>query len=256
MIKKEFKEILLPVVIRLLIGGTIITLTLVFLYYYGHKNDGSVTYLLEPALMLMGIVIIWIANSIGVTAFTSEYKDNAFEYLLSSPYSKLELFYNKIIPRLLMLFSLSIPYAIFDYILFEPELLEYIPMLEVFYFLFFSTLIFLNSFFLSLFSWKNLRMVTWVIYVFPAICTGNILLYLHKYLSISNISDNKLSDWFLVNISLGIIAFILGLAFYLVFRKFDLKSESIHKKKFGIYAGVPLVLIVVVGIIASILYNS
>jgi len=248
MIKKEFKEILLPVVIKLLIGGSMVALVLVFHHYYGQKSDGSETYILKSALILMGIVIVWIANSIGVTAFAREYKDNAFEYILSSPYSKLELFYNKIIPRLLILLSLSIPYVIINYMLFEPELLEYIPTLKVFYFLCFSTLVFLNSFFLSLFSWKNLRMVVWVIYVFPVIWMGDILLYLHKYL---NISDKKLSDQFLLNISLGVIALILGIVFYAVFRKFDLKSESIHKKKFAIYAGIPLVLIVVLGIIAS-----
>ncbi len=248
MIKKEFKEILLPVIIRLLIGLSIVVLVLAFYHYYDQKNDASLIYRLKSALILMGIVIIWIANSIGITAFASEYKDNAFEYLLSSPYSKLGIFYNKIIPRLLILFSLSIPYVILNYILFEPELLEHMPMLKVVYFLCFSTLVFLNSFFLSLFSWKNLRMVVWVIYAVPMILMGNIVLYLHKYL---NISDKKLSDQFLSNISLGIIALILGLVFYVVFRKFDLKSESIHKKKFAIYAGIPLALIVVLGIIVS-----
>lgn len=253
MINKEFKDVLLPVTIRLLTGILIIAVVLVFIYFSGQRRTGSETYILIPFLMSMGAIIIWIANSLGITAFTKEYRDDAFEYLLSSPFSKLEIFYKKIIPRLIILFSLTVPYIVINHIFIESEILKDTPMLKPLPFFIFSTLIFLNAFFLSLFSWKNIKMVVWVIYAFPMIWMGYILLYLQKIL---NISDKTLSNTLLFNISLFIIVVILGFAFYMTFEKFDIKSESIHKKRFLIYSGIPLVLIVVLGIISAYLYNS
>lgn len=252
MIKKEFKDIVPGVALKLLIAAIINT---VFIIIIGLNNDNSTSLQLfgKAFAILMPVVFVWIAYGLGLSAFFSEYKDDSFEYIFSSPITKRELFFYKLIPRIAILFIIALSVLIFNFMFLEPLDVLYVVFAKPHIFLSTGILVFFCSFFLSIFSWKNLKTIVWVIYFFPMLCLGLIIIQLNKHF---NILKEKLSPIFAFNISLFIIAVILGLAFFIVFKKLDLKSEKIHKNKFGIYAGIPLILIVVIAVTFSIIDKS
>ena len=86
MIKKEFREIIFPAVFRLGIS-LVPVLVLVIL----KTITGSDSNILVGTACFFGIGVYWVANHYGTQVFNSEFKDRAFEYLLSLPHSKYRL---------------------------------------------------------------------------------------------------------------------------------------------------------------------
>lgn len=131
----------------------------------------------------VAIVFAYAAYS-GVTIFQAEKKDRAFEYVLSLPISKLEIFKNKILPRILSLTflylilviltnnkSTSIQEGLFLYYIFFISLfLSFTIDSVIIGFLGISLL-----FGLYFFSAQSISYLAWKIHLIPSIYSGRVL---------------------------------------------------------------------------------
>ena len=78
MLKKEWRDIFLPVLLRLMVGPVLAVIQMVS---EGKINEISVL------LLFIGyaISVFWVALHLGLNAFHCEFRDHAFEYLLTFP---------------------------------------------------------------------------------------------------------------------------------------------------------------------------
>lgn len=263
MLKKEFADIIKPVLAILSVSLIVPFLALLEVSIYGifrflvvivykvlKAVNGNV-YMLS-FIFLFGFLIFWIANMLGFTAFKYEYKDRAFEYLLSFPVSRYRILQHKIVPRLIVLFSLVAIYEVLAsfflvslrplqgglFFLFD---LPFFPMWVLFFFL--------AGFFIGLFEQKNWIAVISITTFAAAICISLAIRSLILPLVPSG-NPGALHGGALSGISFGLGTFIilavLGAAFFTVYKKFDMKSAGIHARRFTLFVFPPLVLLIVV----------
>lgn len=103
MLKKEFREIIVPTLLRLSI---LLLFPLIGLLEIGQYISGPSYYMFIS--FILGLVTIWIASTYGIDAFRNEHKDQALEYLFSFPLSKFKIALYKLIPRISILMVLYI----------------------------------------------------------------------------------------------------------------------------------------------------
>ena len=101
MLKKEFREIIVPTLLRLSI---LLMFPLLDLLEVARYIEGPSYYMFIS--FTLGLVTIWIASTYGIDAFRNEHKDQALEYLLSFPLSKFKIALYKLIPRISILMVL------------------------------------------------------------------------------------------------------------------------------------------------------
>ena len=109
MIYKEFRDILKPTLVGLSLLLVIPILAIfkvpikgifyfITISVYKIFNSPPENVYVLSFILLLGITIFWIGNiSLGSHIFHTEYKDNAFEYLLASPYTKSQILFYKVL---------------------------------------------------------------------------------------------------------------------------------------------------------------
>lgn len=238
MLKKEFREIIIPALSRLATMALFLIITMIVI-------PSSLK--ISLYVMCLAYVTFWIANCYGISAFKSEYRDNAFEYLLSFPLSKSRTFMNKILPRLAILTFLTVIYEVLAVIyivplfreqsfqvggfaLFEPV---FFPLWVV-YFLFAGITV-------GLFDWKSMRILVGFV---PLLLTIFISLGIKTLFDSFSIRFNPFCYLHGFSFAIGVLITIgiMGAAFVSVYRKFDLRAMTFHKKKF-IFRSLPALLL-------------
>ena len=155
MLKKEWRDIFMPMLLRLMVGPVLALMQAVF------AGEVNVT---TSLLFFIGYVVsvFWVALNMGLNAFHSEFNDHAFEYLLTFPFRRLRLLAVKFAARLLILVFLLSFYCFLHSILKINPLLRSSnllnsPLFNSFAFSFWALLYFVIGFFLSLVDWGSAR---------------------------------------------------------------------------------------------------
>jgi len=163
----------------------------------------------------------------GTLVFQSEKKDNAFEYLLSLPLSKTQILADKIIPRLMFLFVLlgaSIVVSLFKNVLMNGFSLIVLFLISLFLCLTYTSII---VYFLEIGS------LFWLFYMDSQII--NFLLWRPD--AVRTIYPNFPSQL----IAAALILVPLGLAFWLTFKKLDVKPLKLQMKSY-VFIALPMAL--------------
>jgi ABC-type transport system involved in multi-copper enzyme maturation permease subunit len=262
MIRKEYRDIFQSTLVRLSFLSIIPLLALLKvspwkIYHFflgsmfGILNGYAEHIYLNSFTFLLAILILWTANHYGTHAFRGEHRDRAFEYLLSFPFSRFRILVIKFVPRVSLLVLLTILYEVlaFHYV---------VPMRQIqgplFFFIdpvFFPVwvLFFLVAgFFLGLFEQKN-----WIAVVTFLTFFSTIFISLGLCKAILRGVDPGIVDKshftglsFLFGVILVLL--VLGMAFFMVYRKFDMKSPGLHARRFAFRVLPPLVLLTLTSI--------
>jgi len=180
MLKKEWRDIFLPVLLRLLIGPVLAGIHAVFA---GTINATSVL------LLFIGyaVSVLWVALHMGLNAFHSEFRDHAFEYLFTFPFRRSRLLVSKFAARLLILGFLFILYYLLQGLLkllslLPPSSMHISPLFNVFDFSFMALSFFVIGFFLSLVDWKSARPAIPILILVNYFLLGFLIWKLFRYL--------------------------------------------------------------------------
>ncbi len=253
MIKKEYRDILKRTLVLLSILSII-----PLIYIFDRIKWKSNTDYMGIFIIAFGAIVFLIANRLAVEAFRTEHDDNSFEYLLTLPISKGMIVFKKLLPRLILVTPLAICYEILilsakkiqfgrvivsDFFIFRPE-----------NFPFFFILLMLFSFFTSLFGKKNFMGLLTVVSLIIFALTGFALKHLLGTIDVYFVQENLAGLSFLI--SLFIVDLIIGVTFFLVFKKFDVKSLNRHGEKFVLMALVPLILVSIVTLFILLTSNN
>jgi ABC-type transport system involved in multi-copper enzyme maturation permease subunit len=246
MIKKEFRDII-QFTLLVLTGLFIVPLLALFkvsitgivnflvISLFPILKSGTGNIYMTSFTFLLGFIIFLTANNYGFHAFRCEHKDQAFEYLLSFPFSKYRALLYKLIPRVAILFFLILLYeALAFYYLMPLRSIQgaLFFLMDPVFFPFWVLFILAAGFFVGLFEQKN-----WIAVVSLMVFLGFIFISLGIKTIIRSISPGMAQSIFLSGISfvLGtlVIMVVLGTGFLLVYRKFDMKSNSIFAGRFA-----------------------
>jgi ABC-type transport system involved in multi-copper enzyme maturation permease subunit len=264
MFKKEFRDIFKPTLVRLsvllivplfaLFNVPIRKISLflfasVFRFIKGPAYHVDI-YMIS-FIFLFGIMIIFIANYYGTKAFRGEHKDRAFEYLLSFPFSKGRILLYKLVPRFVVVAVLT---AVYEFVAFRYLVpLEDIRggmffLVDPVFFPFWVLFFFMAGFFLGLFEQKN-----WVAVVTLNVFLAAIFISIGLCSSVLRAIEPEilLRSYFTgLSFLMGIfvILIVLGAAFFLVYRKFDMKSPGLYARRYSFFVLPPLVAFTVLSI--------
>lgn len=249
MLKKEFREILMPALSRL--GSMVFFLIIAMIVVKS-------TLKINIYVLCLAYVIFWIANNYGISAFKYEYRDNAFEYLLSFPYSKWRIFANKLIPRTVILIFFIILYEILAFIYIVPlfksqsSQVDSFAIFDPLFFPLWTAYFLFAGFAIGLFEWKSLRIIIGFIHLLFTVFISWGIKTLFDTLSVS---CNPFYYLYGFSFAIGaiIVAAIIGAAFVSIYKKFDLKSMKFHRKKFVFRSLPPLLLLTAVSIVFIII---
>lgn len=246
MLKKEFREIIVPALLRLSI---LLMFPLFSLLEVGQYINGPSYYMFIS--FTLGLVTVWIASTYGIDAFRYEHKDQALEYLLSFPLSKFKIALYKLIPRisiLLVLIAINLVVDFMGFANFEGEgllfyaMVVFSPVCLVMFFL-------LSGFFVSMFFEKKRSRIflnTAAIVSMTAVSLG-----IHSLL----MSTSLIRHVYDISFSAGclVVLAVMGAAFVSVYRKMDLKPANLHGRKFTWRALPPLLVLTTLGLLLFII---
>ncbi|MFC2156073.1 hypothetical protein ACFLRB_06260 [Acidobacteriota bacterium] len=239
MLKKEFREIIIPAISRI---GTMALFLLVISIVNGSPLKISLY------IICCAYVILWISNCYGIGAFRHEYRDNAFEYLLSFPLSKCRIAVNKLLPRVAVLVLLTAIYEVLAVIHLLPILrsqsfqVDSFALFDPLFFPIGVVYFFGAGFSVGLFEWKSLRILIGFLTLLFTIFISIGIKTLFDSLSVSFSIFYYLYGISFI-IAVVIVTGIMGAAFVSVYKKFDLKPSQFHRKKF-ILRSLPLLLLI------------
>jgi ABC-type Na+ efflux pump permease subunit len=222
MFKKELRdasELFLECLLLLLV----VPVTFVFDKYLIHF-DWNISVIFN--LSLLSVLIIYPLLA-GTLVFQSEKKDNAFEYLLSLPLSKAHILIAKIIPRLLFLFALigvSMIFSPYKNVLLNGFNLIVLFLISMFLCLTYSsiTIYFVEIgllFWLFYFDYKILNFLLWK----PEIARASYPVFSSQL------------------IAAALLLIPLGLAFWLTFKKLDIRPLKYQLKPY-VFVALPAIL--------------
>ena len=115
MLKKELRDILKPAMTVMLVFILFFLAYKIFPGLLGNEIQELSKKLgisKSVDLYLLALILTIVAGSLGAGTFKSEYRDDAFEYLFSSPVPVSKIILFKIIPRLMILFGFLIIYIL------------------------------------------------------------------------------------------------------------------------------------------------
>ncbi|MFC2156072.1 hypothetical protein ACFLRB_06255 [Acidobacteriota bacterium] len=261
MLKKELRDMIKPVLailsillivpllalLKVSLNGAFYLVT-IRIYRILRSVNGNI-YLLS-FLFLFGGVIFWIANMLGFSAFKYEHKDRAFEYLLAFPVSRYRILQYKLFTRISVILVLVVIYKMLTSLF----LLELRPVQKNLFFLFdplffpiWVIFIFLTGFFISLFEQRNwIAVISLVMFMSTVIISSAIRSLLSSGFG-GTLHGSYLSGIAGASGAL-IIMGILGVAFFTIYRKFDIKSPYIHSRRFTLLVLPPLLLLSIAGL--------
>ncbi len=236
MIKKEFKDIIQSVFVRLFTGILLILLLFVLLRLLGEKHISFFSELIRCYKMFFWIIIVWISYNLGINMFKKEYNDHAIEYLLSSPQTKAGILTAKFIPRLIFLMLFSSFYIVVD-----ASSLILITIFTTFF----------CSAFLSIYRWGNYKATVWMIFYIPVFALN---LLLHHFLEMNTVSGDGtvMLSRDSLSLSFTIITVILGIGFLYVYKKMDIRPINMFKNKLALISIAPLVAIIILSILVKL----
>lgn len=236
MLKKEFREIIVPALLRLSI---LLMFPLISLLEVGQYISGPSYYMFIS--FTLGLLTIWIASTYGIDAFRNEHKDQALEYLFSFPLSKFKIALYKIIPRISILLVLIAINLVVDFMgfadYFKGEgvlfyvMVVFSPVCLVMFFL-------LSGFFVSMFFEKKRSRI--FLNIAAIISMTAVSLGIHSLL----MSTSLIRHVYDISFSAGCLVVLtaMGTAFVSVYRKMDLKPAALHGRKFT-WRTLPLLLV-------------
>jgi hypothetical protein len=252
MTKKEYRDILKRTLVILSVLSII-----PLIYIFDRIKWKSDTDYLGIFIIAFGVIVLFIANRLGAETFRTEHDDNAFEYLLTLPISKGAIILKKLIPRLVLIIPPVICYEVLmllskkiqvggvvvsDFFIFRAE---YFPLFVIFLLLF--------SFFTSLFGKKNFMGLFTIAALIVFALTGFALKHLLEIPDVYIIQKHLAGLSFLI--SFFIVDLIIAPVFWVVFKKFDVKSLARHGEKFVLIALVPLILVSIAAIFILLTSN-
>lgn len=257
MIRKEFRDILQSTLVRLSFLAIIPLLALLnvspwkiyhflLVSMFRILNGYAEHIYLNSFTFLLAVMILWTANHYGTHSFRGEHRDQAFEYLLSFPFSKLRILIYKVIPRVSLLLLLTILYEVlaFHYVLpmrqVQGPLFFFIdPVFFPFWVLFFL----MAGFFLGLFEQKNwIAVVTFLTFFSTILISLGLCKAILRAVDPGIVNKSHFTGLsFLIGVILVLL--VLGTAFFTVYRKFDIKSPGLHARRFAFRVLPPLVLL-------------
>jgi hypothetical protein len=240
MIKKEFREIIIPALARL----SIILIPTPFLLIFG-SGDYPVMNILKITAAALAVAILWVANNYGIHVFKSEYQDHSFEYLLSFPLSKAKIVYNKLVPRTAILLGLTVLYecAVLLIWIKSPHSAAFLAFpLNPVYFPLWVIFFLFSGFCLGLIEQRSWRAAANFLIFLCYIIISLAVYPLLKYLDIFQ-GEFRFSSCFAIGAL--IIITIMGTAFVSVFKTFDLRMLKSYGKKI-LYRTIPLILLLTV----------
>lgn len=244
MIKKEFREIILPAVIRIGVFIAPVFCLWVLMIVFSKPFD-----ILGVVTAVFGVAVYWLANHYGTQVFKVEFRDRAFEYLLSLPYSKYRFLYNKIVPRLFVLLGLTLIYeilvlsilarssnkAIFIINLFFR--IEYFPVWMIFFFF--------CGFCFGFIENRNWRAgLNFFIFIFFITASFGMraMFFSGEGHVVSQLTRSTLLAALLVTV-------ILGIPFFSLLRKFDLKRLNLYRRKIFYLLMPPVIIVSTISVI-------
>ncbi len=211
-------------------------------------------YFIVGYIFLLAAVISWTANYFGSNLFRAEYKDHAFEYMMSLPFSRYRLLLYKLIPRTAILFLLTAIYEIVAFIYVAPLAAcrgEFFFLVDPQFFPFWVLFLLLSGVFVGLFEQKNwMALVTLIVFystVFLSLGSKALFRLLDKGMA-NNMNESGIA---LLG-GTAIISIILGFGFFLVYRKFDARSLGMYSKRFAMYTLPPFLVLNVISIVLMV----
>lgn len=231
MFKKELKEIFFTTT-SILLSLVIVIILLKSGYINKIDINGPKGFIVSMWIVGMGILIL--ANSYGMSLFKREYSDRAFEYLLTFPVSRAKILYWKSLPRLLFLVPLTLSFSIVVQLNIErfQPLTGFFCVIDPIYFSVWVLFLFITGLFLGLFEQKNIMAMVTI-----ATLYGIVLISFGVHKVLKSIIKLSISQRYLdgLSISIGclIVLAILGIPFYSAYKKFDMKSASVHSSRYA-----------------------
>ncbi|MCK4890586.1 MAG: hypothetical protein KAS97_11695 [Candidatus Aminicenantes bacterium] len=256
MLKKEFMYILKP---TLMIMGVLLVLVSLFklnldwLILGFQDKSGLMTEVGMSNhfdLFIAALIITFTSGGFGADTFRSEYRDNAFEYLFSSPVSKVKIIFLKVIPRLTALIPFLVVYTLIFLSHIKNDVFaksEGTTLLNPVFFIFWVIFIFFISMFTSIFRQKNWIAVTSIItlfsiFIFPSAIKAFLLKGGAQIVS----SDTIRGVSFFVG--LFIVFLISAIAFFFAYKTFDVKAQSFRGGKFVLISLIPQLVLIIISI--------
>lgn len=254
MINKEFKESLKQAVMILSI-----LLVVPLFYIIDRLAWNSNTDYINILIIFLGVLIYFIANRYGIEIFRPEEEDDAFEYILSLPISRMAIYFKKLIPRLIFIIPLILIYeilillkgtinlggwALSKFFIFHPV---FFPFFVLMLMLFFS--------FISIFGKRNFIFLVSSASLVVTSLLGNAL----KELLITS-ATTKLNLYTINGISFLIaglvICIIFGICFFIILRRFDVRGQRYFGNKFALYLLIPLIMLTIISFGILIFVNQ
>lgn len=262
MLKKEFRDIVVPTLARLAVLGVIPILAvagaplsmgfrLIFVRGFHFFTRSPENLLPVSLVLLLGILIFLAANFLGAKAFRCEHRDRAFEYLFALPLSRWQILRCKLLPRLAVLAVLTLIYEVLAFTVISP--LRPIRgglffLIDPLFFPFWVIYIFLVGFFLSLFEQKN-----WIAVVLLSLFPATVLVSLAFRTMLESSRSVPVALRYLSGIAFGlgtwVVMAVLAAAFLLVYRKFTLKSPRLIARRFALLSLPPLAILIFASLI-------
>ena len=257
MLRKEFREIIKPVLI------TVFVLVLIpFLYkilpgFMGRSIENlseSMGILQTFDLYLIALIITRESGVFGSSIFRSEYRDNAFEYLFSSPIQVSRVLTIKAVTRLSALMIFLTVYIFIFYSHTDIEVNSILTdsiFLNPKFFISWIMFLFFISLFPSIFKKKNWIAITSLvtllsIFILP-IALKKILLS-----SKFRFTNNNDTDVLVFMIGMAVVFIISCVAFYFSYKRIDLKESFFEGNRYVLIALIPQIVLIVISILVFI----
>ena len=226
MFGKELREIIVPGLIRL----SIFLLPVAALAIL-KSITGSDVNILVLAASFWGVGIYWTANHYGTQLFKSEFSDRAFEYLLTFPFSKYRLIYNKLLPRFFVLLWLTFIYEVLAFAVLlrpDPPAMFFMFPFRQDYFLVGLIFFFFWGFCLGFIESRNRRAgLNFVLFIFYMAASVGFAVTLKAAGVSEEFTQGTLSSLYAALFMMAILAIPL----VSLFRKFDLKMINLYGKR-------------------------
>ncbi len=187
---------------------------------------------LEVLLFFIWLITLLSSVFLGTSGFEYERRNDAFEYMLTFPFTKIKIITYKLFARLIILFVLI---SLFEFLYYFSSFFKKYSLFNPFYFPLICVLLFFLSFSFSLFEIRDL-MALLVFFVYIGIFSLTFFLKRKGfYLEMAKIKPFFSS----FAISLGVFAGISFSGLILTFKKFDISPFKKHLIRFLPYSLLP-----------------
>jgi membrane protein CcdC involved in cytochrome C biogenesis len=231
MFKKELREIWKPVLLRFSVVLALPVFMAVQKILTSKMIGAQATGFI---LMPFSVVMIWIANFLGVTVFKAEFEDRALEYWLTFPYGMLGIMARKMASRIALVLLMAIIYAV----LFIFAVTNKLNVINPASLCLLTVLIFINGSLCGFLSNRNLRMVANVVTFFSFVVLS---LGLSHFVLLLFPEGNPLPAAVSSISAFLLVIGIMGGTFLFSARKFDLRSPELFMKRVRAFS-LPLIL--------------